>query len=103
MATAQPKDVYEFSGEGHTYAELAAVVAELSPKTFTVEALDLATYQQQLTAQGLDEQTVAIMGMLQKLIRDNQLANTTDDLATVLGRPAPSLKTLVQTVIKEQA
>ena len=102
LVTAQPKDIYEFSGEGHTYAELAAVVAELSPKTFTVEALDLATYQQQLTAQGLDEQTVAIMGMLQKLIRDNQLANTTDDLATVLGRPAPSLKALVQTVIKEQ-
>lgn len=101
LAAKQPKVIYEFSGSAHTYAELAAAVAEISTKPFTVESLSSADYQAQLTAQGADEQTVAVLGMLQQLIRDNQLAQTTDDLATILNRPAPSLSTMLQTIIKD--
>ncbi|WP_225049247.1 NAD(P)H-binding protein [Lacticaseibacillus kribbianus] len=97
LASAEPRAIYEFSGAPRTYADLAAAV----PGDFPVRDLTAAEYAAGLTQAGMSEANVAVMGMLQGLIRDNQLAGTTDDLPEVLGRPLTPLAEAVQDVLGE--
>ncbi|WP_262316874.1 NAD(P)H-binding protein [Lacticaseibacillus parakribbianus] len=90
-----PRAIYEFAGAPHTYAELAAAV----PGDFQVSSLTADEYAAGLRQAGMSDANVAVMGMLQALIRDNQLAETTTDLPTVLGRSLAPLAAAVQTVL----
>ncbi|MFD1433082.1 NAD(P)H-binding protein [Lacticaseibacillus yichunensis] len=95
LLTQTPKAIYEFSGAPRTYADLAAAI----DGNVQVVAVDDAAYQAGLEKAGLDAGTAALVTSFQTLIREGQLAGTTDDLATVLGRPLTSLADAIKVVL----
>ncbi|GLB46136.1 NAD(P)-dependent oxidoreductase [Philodulcilactobacillus myokoensis] len=96
----QPKSVYEFSGKGHTYHELAQSVAKVSGKQFDVQSLNLDQYESVMKKAGMDSNVAKIVTSIQELIRNGELAKTSDDLEHVLGHPLPSLKDELKQILK---
>jgi NAD(P)H dehydrogenase (quinone) len=96
----EPRPVYEFAGESRTYADLATAVHQVTGHDFPVKSVSDAAYTQGLQQAGIDAQTATVITSLQTLIRDGDLAETTDDLATVLGTALPALTDQVREILK---
>lgn len=98
-----PKDIYEFAGTSHTYADLAEAVKEATGKSFEVSSLTDAEYSQGLQDSGLDKGTADMITSFQTLIRDGNLDENTSDLPDVLGHALPSLTDSVKEVLAKKA
>ena len=95
----QPKAVYEFAGQPHTYAELAQATAEATGAQFDVVSVTDAEYEAGLEKVGLDAGTAALVTSFQTLIRDGNLDVQSSDLPDVLGRPLLPLADAVKVVL----
>lgn len=96
----EPRPVYEFAGESRTYADLATAVHQVTGHGFPVKSVSDAACTQGLQQAGIDAQTAAVITSLQTLIRAGDLAETTDDLATVLGAALPALTDQVREILE---
>ena len=76
---------YELTGRLWTYLQLAAALSEMSGRTITYRETD--------TDEG-------IMQMIGPLVRAGRLERQTEDLETILGRPATSLHDAVAAAVR---
>lgn len=103
VALDDPKDIYEFAGASHTYADLADAVKAATGKSFAVNSITDAEYSQGLQDSGLDKATADMITGFQTLIRDGNLDENTSDLPDVLGHTLPSLTDSVKEVLAKKA
>lgn len=93
----QPKPVYEFAGEPHTFSELAQIAAKVSGEQVEIFQVSDAEYREGLNKAGLQAASGAIV-MIQQLIRQGELAERTSDLTEALGQQLPSLSESIQEI-----
>ncbi|MFS0704401.1 SDR family oxidoreductase [Cellulomonas sp. 179-A 9B4 NHS] len=83
---------YELTGDvAWDFDELAAVATELLGRPVTYRRVDAAEHTAVLTGAGLDEGTAGFVVALDANIAEGALADATDHLRTLLGRPTTSL------------
>lgn len=84
--------VYELSGDvAWDFDELARTVTELLGRPVTYRRLSSEEHRELLLAAGLDEPTAGFVVALDGNVRDGLLAETTGDLARLVGRPTTPL------------
>ncbi len=83
---------YELAGDvAWDGAHLAAVMSEVLGAPVAYESLTPEAHVAALTAAGLDAETVGFLVSLDQNIHDGLLAETTGDLARLIGRPTTPL------------
>ncbi|MGJ0120309.1 NAD(P)H-binding protein [Williamsia sp. MIQD14] len=88
LIVGEPK-VFELAGSEHlTYADIAAVVAEVSGKAVRYQDLPEADYAAALTSAGVPEPMPAVLADSDAGIARGELDTTSTDLADLLGRPS---------------
>lgn len=97
--STEPKTVYEFSGPQHSYDDLARALKVLTDNDFEVMSLSDDEYRKRLVAIGYNPQAAAGIVSMQKLIRDGDLAETSNDLPQALGHPLPTFEESLKEVI----
>jgi NAD(P)H dehydrogenase (quinone) len=89
--------VYEFSGDrAWDYRELADVIAEVTGVPCSYQAVDQADLVAAMIKTGMDEGTAGFIAALDGNISDGALAETSDDLANLIGRPTTPLKETIK-------
>ena len=84
--------VYELSGDvAWTFAELASAISGLLGRDVVYRSVTPAEHRASLIAAGLPEGTADFLVALDGNIRDGALAETTDALTGLLGRPTTPL------------
>ncbi len=84
--------VYELSGDvAWTFADLAAAAAEVLGRPVVYRPVPSEQRRAGLLAAGLDEGTAGFVVALEENTRDGLLAETTGDLARLIGRPTTPL------------
>lgn len=84
--------VYELSGDvAWTHGDLAAAIAEVLGRPVTYRPVSSEEHLAILLGAGLDEQTAGFVVALDGNIRDGLLAETSGELARLLGRPTTPL------------
>ncbi|MCX0245419.1 SDR family oxidoreductase [Streptomyces drozdowiczii] len=79
---------YELSGDtALSYADYAAVVAKVTGKEIVHNDVPAAVHQEILTGAGLPEGFAAILVDVDQAVRRGKLADTSGDLARLIGRP----------------
>ncbi|GAB2579815.1 NAD(P)-dependent oxidoreductase [Paractinoplanes abujensis] len=96
----QAGKIYELGGPGFTMAEFAAEVAEQSGRPVTYTDLGEDKYREMLVGVGLPEAFAAILADSDRGAANGGLYAPADDLESLLGRPATSLKTYVSEALK---
>ncbi len=92
--------VYELSGDhAWDYNELAATIAEVTGTPCSYKAVEPAEIAAAMTAAGLDENVAGFVAALDGNIAEGALADATDDLATLTGRPTTPLKETVKKLV----
>lgn len=92
--------VYELTGDhAWDYNELAATIAEVTGTPCSYKAVEPAEIAAAMTAAGVDEGIAGFVAALDGNIAEGALANATDDLATLTGRPTTPLKETVQKLV----
>ena len=92
--------VYELTGDrAWDYDELAATIAEVTGTPCSYKAVEPAEIAAAMTAAGLDENIAGFVAALDGNISEGALADATDDLATLTGRPTTPLKETVQKLV----
>lgn len=99
LMSTEPKTVYEFSGPQHSYDDLARALKVLTDNDFEVMSLSDDEYRKRLVAIGYNPQAAAGIVSMQKLIRDGDLAETSNDLPQALGHPLPTFEESLKEVI----
>ncbi|AMB59665.1 NmrA family NAD(P)-binding protein [Microterricola viridarii] len=85
--------IYELSGDvAWTHADLAAVATELLARPVTYRNLSPEQHLAALADAGLDAGTAGFVVALDGNIRDGLLAETSGDLARLIGRPTTPLQ-----------
>ena len=83
---------FELSGDyAWNFSELAEAIAGIVGSPVSYRALTPEEHAEQLTGFGLDEGTVGFVVALDGNIRDGLLAETSGDLARLIGRPTTPL------------
>ncbi|EHL98761.1 NmrA family protein [Lentilactobacillus parafarraginis F0439] len=100
LTSDKPKEVYEFAGPMHTYGDLADAMKKATGHDFEVASVSDDEYMANLRKY-VPDQLDAFLSLMQKLIRDGALEETTSDLSDVLGKPLPSLDEAVADYLKE--
>lgn len=91
-ATAHAGAVYELSGDvAWTYDDLAAAAAQVLGRDVAYRGLTADEHRAVLVAAGLDEGTAGFVVALDGNIRGGLLAETSGDLARLVGRPTTPL------------
>ncbi len=89
---------YELSGDTvWNFTEFAATASDILGSPVRYDALSSADEQEQLRAAGLDDATIGFMSLLNANIADGTLADTTGDLATLIGHPTQPLADTMRT------
>jgi NAD(P)H dehydrogenase (quinone) len=101
LMSTEPKTVYEFSGPQHSYDDLARTLKVLTDNDFEVMSLSDDEYRKRLVAIGYSPQAAAGIVSMQKLIRDGDLAETSNDLPQALGHPLPTFEESLKEVINK--
>ena len=84
--------VYELSGDvAWSFADLAAAAAEVLGRPVVYRPVPSEQRRADLLAAGLDEGTAGFVIALEENTRDGLLAETTGDLARLIGRPTTPL------------
>jgi NAD(P)H dehydrogenase (quinone) len=85
--------VYELSGDAAwSQADLAAAISEVTGTTVTYVPKTTEEHAAILKSAGLDEGTIFFVTTLDSNTRDGLLAETSGDLARLIGRPTTPLK-----------
>lgn len=93
--------VYELSGDhAWDYNELAAAVAEITGRSCSYKAVEPAELSAAMLAAGADEGTAGFVAALDANIAEGGLAEATDHLATLLGRPTTPLKETLKQLLE---
>lgn len=92
-------EVVELSGPATTYAQLGAALAEATGKDIAVRHLTGTNFSEALQAQGMPVQAAQGLLGVQQLIGSGDLEVTSDDFATVLGKPLTPLAQAVKEVL----
>ncbi|PRY11149.1 SDR family oxidoreductase [Kineococcus rhizosphaerae] len=87
---------YELAGPAFDFTELAATITEVTGTTVVSKDVPGEEYEQTLTGFGLDAGTAGFVAALDASIARGDLHTDSDDLATLLGRPATSLADAVR-------
>ncbi|TPW70110.1 SDR family oxidoreductase [Schumannella sp. 10F1B-5-1] len=83
---------YELAGDvAWTYADLAAAISEITGTPVAYQDLDTATHVSALTGIGLDEGTAGFVAALDANIAEGTLAEASDVLSGLIGRPTTPL------------
>ncbi len=101
LTSKNPQKVYEFAGKSLTFADLAEALTEISSKKFKVDSITDEEYKKVLAKQGIPQKVADMIVMIQTLIRNNELAEETNDLEEVLGHNLVPLKDAIQELIRE--
>jgi NAD(P)H dehydrogenase (quinone) len=96
----QAGKIYELGGQGFTMDEFAAEIAEQSGKPVTYTDLGEEKYREMLVGLGLPEAFAAVLADSDRGAANGGLFVPADDLESLLGRPATSLKSYVGTALK---
>ena len=92
--------VYELTGDrAWDYDELAATIAEVTGEPCSYKSVEPAEIAAAMTAAGLDENIAGFVAALDGNISEGALADATDDLATLTGKPTTPLKETVQKLL----
>jgi NAD(P)H dehydrogenase (quinone) len=92
--------VYELTGDrAWDYHELAATIAEVTGAPCTYKAVEPAELAAGMKAAGLDEGVAGFVAALDANIAEGGLAEATDDLGTLIGRPTTPLKETVEKLL----
>ncbi|MEU8270025.1 SDR family oxidoreductase [Sphaerisporangium sp. NPDC049002] len=92
--------VYELAGDvAWTKAELAAEIAAVTGKPVTYQDLPREEYERVLIGAGLPEPVAAMFAAIEIDIAQGALADTTGDLARLIGRPTTPLRDTVAEVL----
>lgn len=92
--------VYELAGPAWSYADLAAATAAAVGRPVVFQNLTPAERRSGLLAAGLPEGVADFVTALDQGIADGTLAQTSPDLATLLGRAPLPLTEAVKTLLK---
>lgn len=102
LLSDQPKEVYEFTGQPHTFSQLGAVISEMAQKHADVRSISDQDYANYLRDEdGLDSKSIENIIAIQTLIRNGDLNEQSSDLTNILGRPLPTLAEMVKQVTTE--
>ncbi|MBQ0837382.1 NAD(P)H-binding protein [Lactiplantibacillus pentosus] len=85
LMAEDPQEVYEFAGAPRTYAELGQALQKATGNQFKITQVSQEAYTQSLETTGLDHDTAALFASFQAPINEGALAETSADLANVLG------------------
>lgn len=91
---------YELSGPLATYDDFAAALSPALGREVPVQHVDDETYKQGLAGAGFPGFVVEIFGNIQRAIREGSLEIESDDLATLIGRPATPLKDALAAIVQ---
>jgi NAD(P)H dehydrogenase (quinone) len=92
--------VYELAGDhAWDYNELAATIAEITGASCSYKAVEPVNIVAAMTAAGLDEGTAGFVAALDTNIAEGALADSCDDLTTLIGRPTTPLKETVEELL----
>lgn len=91
LVSDQPKEVYEFGGQPISYEELGDALKEALGKGVEVAKLSREAYEAALVKSGMDEAMATMIASFEEPHEAGDLDVTSDDLATVLGHPLPTL------------
>lgn len=91
LVSNQPKEVYEFGGQPISYEELGDALKEALGKEVEVAKLSREAYEAALVKSGMDEAMATMIASFEEPHEAGDLDVTSDDLATVLGHPLPTL------------
>ncbi|MEV4057024.1 SDR family oxidoreductase [Amycolatopsis sp. NPDC049688] len=81
--------IYELTGDtAYSYADLAAEIAKATGREITYADLPADEHAKVLAQAGLPEPLIGFLVAIDGDIKDGLLAETTDDLRTLIGRPA---------------
>jgi len=97
--TDEPKTVYEFSGPQHDYADLARALQLVTDNDFEVMSVSDDEYRKRLVATGYSPAAAASIVGMQRLIRNGDLEETSNDLPEALGHPLPTFEESLKEVI----
>jgi len=93
--------VYELGGDqAWDFAELAAMVAEVTGKPCTYKPVSVEDLVERMRQAGLDEGTAAFVAGLDSNIAEGALAEVTGDLSRLIGRPTTPMKETVKAVLQ---
>ncbi|HEY8281624.1 MAG TPA: SDR family oxidoreductase [Leifsonia sp.] len=96
--------VYELSGDtAWTFDELATIVGELVGRDVAYRAVSPEEHGRILTEAGLDAGTAGFVVALDGNIRDGALADATDTLSGLIGRPTTPLRDGLAAALPAQA
>lgn len=92
--------VYELSGDhAWDYNELAATIAEVTGTPCSYRAVEPSEIVAAMTAAGLDEGMAGFVAALDANIADGLLADASDDLTKLTGKPTTPLKETVEKLV----
>jgi NAD(P)H dehydrogenase (quinone) len=92
---------YELAGDTPwNYAEFAAAITEAAGTPVTYQDVSPQQHRQLLVAAGLPEPVAGMLADADRGIRDGELATTTGDLSSLIGRPTTPLADAVAALVK---
>ncbi|TDD58045.1 NAD-dependent epimerase/dehydratase family protein [Kribbella antibiotica] len=92
-------EIYNLSGpEALTFAEAVEVIAKVSGRTVSYDALTPAEYRAELLALGWPAEVADQLNGLFEIMLEGHLATPADDIERLLGRPAGSFTAYVERV-----
>jgi NAD(P)H dehydrogenase (quinone) len=92
---------YELAGDTPwTYADFAAAITEAAGTPVTYQDVSPQQHRQLLVAAGLPEPVADMLVDADRGIRDGELAATTGDLSSLIGRPTTPLADAVAALVK---
>ena len=99
LVSDQPKEVYEFGGQPISYEELGDALKEALCKEVEVAKLSREAYEAALVKSGMDEAMATMIASFEEPHEAGDLDVASDDLATVLGHPLPTLVASMQQLL----
>lgn len=99
LMAEDPQEVYEFAGAARTYAELGQALQKATGNRFKITQVSQEAYTQSLEATGLEHDTAALFASFQAPINDGALAETSADLANVLGHQPLEASAAIQEIL----
>jgi NAD(P)H dehydrogenase (quinone) len=91
--------IYELSGTPITHEDLAAFFSKVLERNVAVQQVDDETYATIIASVGVPEQVVPILVAIQSAIREGALEVKSNDLETLLGRPATPLSESINEIV----
>ncbi len=93
------QEIFELSGQPLTYAELAENVEKVSGKELAFRSVSDEEYTQLLQKDGVPAETIPILLLMQKDMRENTLNVASSDFEKILGRPVTPIQSALKKLL----